>query len=237
MRTSEPIGTKPQARNARSDAALPGATWAQQRSPGGSAARPARISRRPWPAPPAVGSSSSTDSSRRPTRPRPTTTRPASSPYTSTSRAVARGPPDPRVVGEVVAARRAVGPGRGRGRRARRRGCRRDRPGRPASAARRACSPRRYPSAPSDRSSSRIDIGEHVGVPGERHDRPPARPGRAGAPRPTPSAGGNRPAAAASSTAASGCSRQPSTRSRYGLANVRSGSSLSRAAWKSAHCG
>ena len=34
MRTSEQIGTKPQARNARSDAAFPGATWAQHRSPG-----------------------------------------------------------------------------------------------------------------------------------------------------------------------------------------------------------
>ena len=46
-RTSDAIGTKPQARNARSDAALPGATWAQHRSPGASVANPARITRRP----------------------------------------------------------------------------------------------------------------------------------------------------------------------------------------------
>ena len=47
IRTSDPIGTKPQARNARNDAAFPGATWAQHRSPGASAASPARINRRP----------------------------------------------------------------------------------------------------------------------------------------------------------------------------------------------
>ena len=40
MRTSEPIGTKPQARNARSDWALPGATWAQHGSPGASGGQP-----------------------------------------------------------------------------------------------------------------------------------------------------------------------------------------------------
>ena len=49
--TSEPTGTNPQARNARNDAALPGATWAQQRSPGRRRARPAPINRRPWPPP------------------------------------------------------------------------------------------------------------------------------------------------------------------------------------------
>ena len=50
-RTSEQTGTNPQARKARSDAAFPGATWAQHHSPGGIAARPARINRRPSPRP------------------------------------------------------------------------------------------------------------------------------------------------------------------------------------------
>ena len=45
--TSLPIGTKPQARNARSDAALPGETWAHTRSPEGTTARPARSRARP----------------------------------------------------------------------------------------------------------------------------------------------------------------------------------------------
>ena len=43
--TSLPIGTNPHARNARSDAALPGETWAHTSSPGGATARPARDQR------------------------------------------------------------------------------------------------------------------------------------------------------------------------------------------------
>ena len=39
IRTSEPIGVKPQARKARSERALPGATWAQHHSPTGTHAQ------------------------------------------------------------------------------------------------------------------------------------------------------------------------------------------------------
>ena len=47
MRTSAPIGVKPQERKARSERALPGATWAQHHSPAGTHRSPAAIRRPP----------------------------------------------------------------------------------------------------------------------------------------------------------------------------------------------
>ena len=105
IRTSEPIGVKPQARNALSEAALPGETWAKHHSPGSIAASAPRMSRRPAPDPAVAGSSSSTASSRRPARPRPVTASPDSSPSTTTSVRWLLARTHPRMVGEVASHR------------------------------------------------------------------------------------------------------------------------------------
>ena len=59
MRTSEPIGVKPHARKARSERALPGATWAQHHAPTGTQRSPATINARPAPDEAVDGSNSS----------------------------------------------------------------------------------------------------------------------------------------------------------------------------------
>ena len=119
---SAPIGTKPQLRNARSDAALPGATWANTdlarrhharalleiRSPAG-AGQDGRRTPRP------------TSPTGRP-GPRPIVTRPVASPYTGTSRRCAARPDDAWVVVEIVAlGQTAFAPVTGPGRRGPRR--------------------------------------------------------------------------------------------------------------------
>ena len=74
--TSPHTGWYPAASTARSEAALPGATWAQTGSPAGTSAVAAIASRRPSPWPRAAGSTSKAVS-QRPARPRPTMTWPA----------------------------------------------------------------------------------------------------------------------------------------------------------------
>ena len=188
MRTSEHTGTNPAARNARSDAAFPAATWAQHHSPAGTRRGRRRSAGGRGP----TGrrrSRSSTDSSRRPTSPRPRTTSPTSSPYTSTSRrwCVARttrgwwsrsvrrsgGRGAPAAGGHEHDVERSDLP------------CRAGQPHqqRPVQRAAVAVGSAR-------RQLGRVDVGQHVGMPGERDDR--ARSGhQAGAPPPPRRRAGN----------------------------------------------
>ena len=279
MRTSEQTGTKPQARKARSDAAFPGATWAQHHSPGGIAARPARINRRPSPRPPAAGLISSTDSS--PTIDQATTEdhEPDLVAVDLDVPAVVGGTLNPRMVVEVVAPFESLAIATGRdehdvqgsdlelrtGDGAKDVGLRGA-----AEAVRTECGQLGW-----------VDVSQHVGMAGERDDRPCARRvgrqhlhatvgGRerltrrpledaaqrmlghcmgiwASSPRSVtrvPRGGSPRtPIAARLAGARSvGTSElaslaQPSTRSRYGLANVRSGSIRSRVSANTSHWG
>src|SRR5262245_1822552 len=72
------MGRKPAESNARTDATLPGATWAKIAPPSGTNVRAASARRRPRPRWRAAGSTSNAHS-RRPARPRPITSTPCSS--------------------------------------------------------------------------------------------------------------------------------------------------------------
>ena len=146
-------GTNPQARNARSDAALPGATWAQHRSPAGTRRQAGPDQ------PPAVaavlcsGSCRSTDELPSADEPAPGDDEPVVVAVHLDVAPVVTGPPHPRVVVEVGPRRPA--PARARPwPRARHRGCRRCRPVRPASAGPRGATRRRTRRRPDARSSA-----------------------------------------------------------------------------------